>query len=298
MADAGCDVWMGNVRGNTYSTNHTTLKKHDKRFWQFTFDEMAGIDLPSMIDYVLAQTGVETVSYFGHSQGTLIAFIGFSQNKELASKINVFGALAPVARITHIEGMVKWLSVIEPELQNLMALLGYNDFAPSNWIMQELAALVCPLEASLICKDFMFVLCGYDQSNLNSTRVPVYVAHTPAGTSTRNIIHWAQLLRDKMLQKYDYGSEKLNMQHYNSSTPPQYDITTLNVPTALLAGGNDFLADPRDVAWLEGQLNPGVLIKNVFYDDYNHMDFVWAMDANRRIYDSLVALVPGLGSWF
>ena len=53
MADAGYDVWMGNVRGNRYSTNHTTLNVKDPKFWEFSFDEMALHDLPTMVDYVL-----------------------------------------------------------------------------------------------------------------------------------------------------------------------------------------------------------------------------------------------------
>ena len=294
MADAGFDVWMGNVRGNTYSKNHTSLNHKSAKFWEFTFDEMALIDLPTMIDYVLKTTGAKTLSYFGHSQGTLMGFVGFSQNKALSDKVNIFGALAPVARITHVEGLIRALNLIEPEIQKLVEILGVEEFTVPSWLMETMVTLLCPRAKHALCENLLFLGCGWDTSNMNATRIPRYAGHAPAGTSSRNIIHWAQLLRDKQLQRFDYGSPELNMKHYNSSTPPQYDISALSVPTALFAGGNDFLADPRDVVWLEGQLRPGVLVKNVFYDDYNHLDFVWGIDANERVYDHLISLVRGV----
>ena len=60
------------------------------------------------------------------------------------------------------------------------------------------------------------------------------------------------------------------------------------------------LGDPRDVAWLEGQIESKYIIDNIFYDDYNHMDFVWGMSAPRMIYDGLISLLKkqmGINYW-
>ena len=38
------------------------------------------------------------------------------------------------------------------------------------------------------------------------SRVAVYLAHTPAGTSTQNVIHFGQQAQSDRYQAYDYGS--------------------------------------------------------------------------------------------
>ncbi len=67
-------------------------------------DEMAARDLPTTVNYILARTNATQLYYVGHSQGTFIGFTGFSQNQTLGAQVKRFFALAPIARIGHIEG--------------------------------------------------------------------------------------------------------------------------------------------------------------------------------------------------
>lgn len=62
---------------------------------------MARYDLPAMVSYALHHTGVPSLSYVGHSQGTIQAFAAFSRNQTLAAQVNYFAALAPVAYVDH-----------------------------------------------------------------------------------------------------------------------------------------------------------------------------------------------------
>lgn len=58
LADLGYDVWLGNIRGNTYCKHHKTIRKGDKRFWDFSWHEMAKYDIPAAIDYVIETKGL------------------------------------------------------------------------------------------------------------------------------------------------------------------------------------------------------------------------------------------------
>eukprot|EP00118_Oscarella_pearsei_P025538 m.308342 g.308342 ORF g.308342 m.308342 type:complete len:392 (+) comp43800_c0_seq1:40-1215(+) len=284
LADAGFDVWLGNVRGNTYSRNHTHLSPNDTKFWAWSFDEMALYDLPAMLYYVMNQTGHSSIYYIGHSQGTVMAFAGFSVNQELASHIKAFFALAPVTNITYVKGLVKYLAPIEPELQSLV---GNKDFLPSNAFTKLAAETLCDVDVvDTICSDVIFIICGFDTSNLNNSRLPVYISHTPAGTSVQNMAHFAQGVNKKAFQMFDYGSAAANRAHYNQDSPPPYNITSFTVPTYAYSGGNDWLADPTDVAALLPQLSQ--LKGHKVYPTYQHLDFIWAENASTEVYKDII----------
>ena len=119
LVDAGFDVWLGNVRGNFYSRNHTTLNPDEKAFWWWTLDEMARHDLNATTLYILQHTGQLQLSYVGHSQGTAIMFAALASYADIAARVRFFGALAPVARVGNLQGTVRlvspdnWLAVLK-----------------------------------------------------------------------------------------------------------------------------------------------------------------------------------------
>lgn len=51
LAEAGYDVWLGNVRGNRYSGQHTDPERHPgtESFWRFGLDDVARMDVPAMV---------------------------------------------------------------------------------------------------------------------------------------------------------------------------------------------------------------------------------------------------------
>lgn len=110
LVDAGFDVWLGNVRGNYYSRNHTTLKPSEKAFWWWTLDEMARHDLNATTLYILQRTGQPQLSYVGHSQGSAIMFAALASYKDIADRVKFFAALAPAARVGNVKGTLRLLT--------------------------------------------------------------------------------------------------------------------------------------------------------------------------------------------
>ena len=73
----------------------------------YSWQEMAKYDLPAMINRALNVSGQAQLFYVGHSQGTLIGFTGFSSNPQLASKVKMFFALAPVYTVGYVSEIIR-----------------------------------------------------------------------------------------------------------------------------------------------------------------------------------------------
>ncbi|XP_059181030.1 gastric triacylglycerol lipase [Centropristis striata] len=288
LADAGYDVWIGNSRGNTWSRKHRTLSPDQDEFWSFSYDELALKDLPAVVNHVLKVSGQDQIYYIGHSQGTTIAFIAFSTLPELASKIKMFIGLAPVATVQFTSSAMTKLTFM-PEFL-IWEVFGKRDFMPQSKMIEWFSENVCAklVLGELLCGNLFFILCGFDVTNLNVTRIPVYTEHCPAGTSVQNMIHWAQGVHGGKLMAFDFG--KLgNMKHYNQTTPPEYKVQDMKVPTALFSGGMDTLADPEDMAILLTQVSNLVFHKHI--EHWDHLDFIWGLDAPEEMFPSILKLL-------
>ncbi|GMT15702.1 hypothetical protein PFISCL1PPCAC_7000, partial [Pristionchus fissidentatus] len=294
FADAGFDVWMGNVRGNTYSKNHVTLDPKKQQFWEFSWDEMAHSDLPAMINKVLEITGHKDLYYMGHSQGTLTMFTKMSVDQDFSKKIRKFFALAPVGTVKHIKGLIALIAdFFLPEFNLWMDVFGSGEFLPNNEFMDLIAKWICGNSiGAALCDDLLFLITGPESDQFNKSRTEVYIAHTPAGTSTQNIQHYAQMVKEGTVSRFDYGSSKTNQQHYGQSKPPSYDFTKIKGDMYLYWSDDDWIADPEDVkGYLLTSLNPKYIKLNNHLDGYNHLDFIWGLNAASQIYQPIIDLI-------
>ncbi|NWW43577.1 LIPM Lipase, partial [Pedionomus torquatus] len=288
LADAGFDVWMGNSRGNRWSRKHQNYSVDQEEFWAFSFDEMAKFDLPAAINFILEKTGQEKLYYIGYSQGATMALIAFSTMPELARKIKLYFALAPVATIKYARSPVTKLLYLPKKL--LRALLGKREFLPHSERLRKLIVPFCSHQGlARLCRNIFFGLGGCNLKNIDMSRIDVYIAQTPAGTSVQNILHWSQEARSGKFQAYDWGSSEKNVEKYQQVTPPLYVVEEMTVPTAVWTGGRDSLADPADAATLLSQIK--MLIYHKRIPEWTHLDFIWGLDAPLHVYNEIIDLM-------
>ncbi|VDK89168.1 unnamed protein product [Dibothriocephalus latus] len=88
-------------------------------------------------------------------------------------------------------------------------------------------------------------------------------------------------------QAFDYGRVG-NMAHYNQTTPPAYGLNNMDIPLKLYWGGDDWLASPHDVINLLEELPKRSYIRDRYLPYYNHLDFVWGLDATKVIYTDIL----------
>ncbi|KAG6572522.1 putative lipase [Phytophthora cinnamomi] len=302
LADAGYDVWLGNSRGNTYSNESIHYTTDDDEFWDFSWEDMGLYDLPAMINYVRDTSGRPTISYVGHSQGVTQALVGFAANQTLAKSVSYFGALAPVSWLGHSKAEL-FVALADAHLDLLFEGLGIVKLLAHNELLTKFLAGYTCTAIDDICGSAISLLFGTTTS-LNVSHVPVLISQTPAGTSVKDVAHFAQGIRADTFARFDYGCSCVqalglslcasaicpNKAKYGSFAPPAYSLGDMVYPrTGLYSGAGDTLTEPEDLEHLRSSLPSGTVVHDKSIDIYSHLDFIWAYNANEYVYQDLLA---------
>eukprot|EP00742_Colponemidia_sp_Colp-10_P001768 GILJ01001891.1.p1 GENE.GILJ01001891.1~~GILJ01001891.1.p1 ORF type:complete len:434 (-),score=52.61 GILJ01001891.1:134-1435(-) len=287
LADAGYDVWMGNNRGNPYSTKHTHKSRLSAAYWDFSYDEMGLYDVPATINYILDNTGAKTLTYIGHSEGTSQMFAALSLHPNLSNKINLFIAITPIGWLGH-QSMPLLSVLAKSGVGELLYHLGLHEFNPAAKLQRDLLAGLCAVPLfSALCDDILSMV---DPYAAQSKRVPIYVGHFPESTSSKCLLHYAQSIVQKTFARFDLG-HTANLAKYGTATAPAYNVSAYTVPMVFFAGGKDPLGNPTDVERMASELPANLLKWYQTYPHYGHMAFVAGDDADVTFIPDLLMAV-------
>lgn len=92
------------------------------------------------------------------------------------------------------------------------------------------------------------------------------------------------------MAQYDYGPTE-NMQRYNDTMSPNYDISLITAPVAIYYSNNDWLISKTDLVILYEQLINPVGMILVSDKKFNHMDYLFAKDVVPILYDEMRKLL-------
>ncbi|XP_023938982.1 lipase 3 [Bicyclus anynana] len=293
LADAGYDVWMPNIRGNRYSKEHAILKSDSKSYWNFSWHDVALHDLPAVIDHVVEHTGDGVkITYIGHSMGTTMLFAMLSLRPEYNDILSAGFALAPVTFLTDVQSPIKSLAPIASNVAYMEMLYGSHEFIPKDSVLGKMSNS-CDVDNvdSLVCKNVIFYICGYNEKQFNKTLLPVFLSNLGTGTSWKTAVHFAQeITAGGRFQQFDYG-KKDNLKMYGTERPPEYDLSKITLPIKLFWAQNDLLSSEKDVQLLTEKLPSTTEVYKVPDPEFNHLDYLWAIDAptlvNKEVLQSL-----------
>lgn len=292
LADEGYDVWLGNIRGNTYSRAHVSLCPCDSRFWNFSFHEMGIYDLPAMISYITNTTSQSLHTYIGHSMGTTASYIMAAERPDIAEMVQAIISLAPVAFTEHIKSPFRYFAPFASNYEIIAHFFGEDEFLPQNGVFHFLSKYGCDVDnfRERICANIVFLICGFDKEQFDYNLLPLILSHDPAGSSTKTLVHFSQEVTSGKFRQYDYGHRK-NLLIYNTTEPPEYNLANITVPIALFYADNDWLASSLDVKRLYSLL-PNILdLYRVPFPKFNHVDFLWGKDAPELVYKRLLKIM-------
>ncbi|KAI4596010.1 cholesterol esterase [Pestalotiopsis sp. 9143b] len=275
LVERGFDVWLGNNRGNKYSKKSVKTSPQSLEFWNFSIDEFAFHDIPDTIAYILDSTSQPSLSYIGFSQGTAQSFASLAVHPKLNDQVNVFIALAPaMAPAGLTNGVVDALIKASPQV--LFLLFGRRSILASATMWQSI--LYPPIFVRVIDMglDFLF---GWKATNISMSQKLAAYPHLYSFTSTKSVVHWFQIIRNKSFQMYDDDVHPPLSTASRYTKVAKYPTRNIKTPVVLVYGGSDSLVDIK--VMLRELPNRTVATE---IPHYEHLDFLWARDVDSQVF--------------
>ncbi|KAF9879446.1 ab-hydrolase associated lipase region [Colletotrichum karsti] len=277
LVEKGYDVWLGNNRGNKYSKKKVSQSPKSLEFWNFSIDEFAFHDIPDSIAYILEATDQESLSYIGFSQGTAQAFATLAIHPKLNQQVNVFIALAPAMSPAGLSnGIVDALVKASPQV--LFLLFGRRSILSSATMWQSI--LYPPIFVRVIDLGLSFLF-NWQTKNISLSQKLAAYPHLYSFTSTKSVVHWFQIIRNKSFQMYDDDVHPpMSISSSSKYTKvAKYPTRNIKTPIVLVYGGSDSLVD---IKVMLKELPSQTVATEIPH--YEHLDFLWGRDVDAQVF--------------
>uniref|UniRef100_A0A7N0RIS0 Lipase n=1 Tax=Kalanchoe fedtschenkoi TaxID=63787 RepID=A0A7N0RIS0_KALFE len=288
LADNGFDVWISSSRGTEQSRRHKILLADSPDYWDWSWDELAACDLTAMVHHVQRTTS-QKLHYVGHSLGTTLVMAELSEGR-LTQSLRSAALLSPIAYLGRVTSVLVRL-IADRYLPEILHTLGVYELNLNSEIVSRILTLICD-EPNIDCTNLLTAFTG-PNCCVKPSVMDKFLAHEPQPTSTKNLIHLAQMIRSGKIAKYDYKSYADNSRRYGQPTPPLYNLKNIprDFPLFLAYGGADQLSEVNGVRLLIKDLKRHIRDKLIitYIPNYGHADLVIAENANKLVFDPLMS---------
>ncbi|KAI1292791.1 Lipase member N [Halotydeus destructor] len=299
LANYGYDVWISNFRGNSYSQNHSNMEAGlFGKFWEFSINELARLDISTVVRYVMKKTLKKRIAFVGHSLGASSMLASLSLYKDFNDIIKPAILLSPFTRTSNSSSVMSALKIFAPFSTTALRYMPFA-FGPQLKLGGDQLTLDCGVAlVQSLCLIMMGIAVGYDSKQLNRSHQSVYMAHASEPTSSWVYDHFVQNSISNKFNMFDYGPVD-NARHYGLSKqePPEFKLSSIsNEFIALFYSKSDSITAIEDVQWTKQQMAADPFIDYVIpVDSWNHMDFVWAMDTGKYINPQVLRVLVKAG---
>ncbi|XP_043464188.1 uncharacterized protein LOC122499756 [Leptopilina heterotoma] len=276
------DIWMGNFRGNNYSSLHVNMSKQDEKYWDYSFNELGVYDLSAMLNYVTKKTKQQII-YIGYSMGVTSFLVMSSEKPEMNKNIRIAFLLGPVAYMKNV-GTFFQRNFLLP----LFKLIFNTKWIAKQILGNEKYATGNKNSEFSVKTDITMSVASCNINHFKEMYVSEIVRELEGGTSVRNVKHFLQELSNGDFLKYDFGDSKMNLKVHKRNSPPIYNLTRIDIPVVLISSIDDPLTPPEDIEILVSKLPrlfKSIVIK---YENFCHLDIAWGKYAEQFVYEPLL----------
>ena len=258
LARRGFDAWVVELRGR--GASHPLPGCHQPATW--TFDDLARVDVPTVVQFVRRQVGHRRIGWIGHSMGGMLLYAHLG----LARDDSVVAAGVTLGSPIGFPGMASQLA---RGLGQLLLALPGPQRVPQRAALGALWHLVGWTRALQV---------GMNPENVDRRLV---------GRALRRSI--CNVSRAK-LQQLSQWSLRGEFASVDRATDYRANLRHVHTPMLMVAGACDRLASPSHVAIAEGLLaarRKRVVVagrEQHFSADYGHVDLVFGRRATDEIY--------------
>ncbi|CAH1378793.1 unnamed protein product [Tenebrio molitor] len=295
LANKGYDVWLGNIRGSTYSNKHKSLNVNVPKYWDFNLDVMAQKDIPSQLQLVANETGkAGEIIYIGHSMGTTLIFMYASEYpEETRELIQGFVTLAPVAYLNGVP-IIEFAKPLALLVIKMLDVINVRGILYQEKLIHRLFTSFCKNVSPTGCVE-LINLFGGKSVQFAPEDLPLFTSNWPSGVSIYALKQYLQIAQSKKFQKFDYGKRK-NQKIYGQSEPPTYALSNINVPARLLYGTRDSLFSSQNVDRLFKEIGSTNKEKYPTPPDnkdeaFSHIDFIFSEYMEKNLYEKLFQIL-------